>query len=165
MNYINLTNGIEAIEKYNLKDYRFVRIQSTACEQKRWDFILGDLDYDFLMNLALGNHVVFHDASSKKEESRAIYQGLSWVVFVLYKVWFNKDITPIVKSHVATQYFTEQYNLLSKSTLNKLKYFRKFLNTDTLHLYTYSFRTDNDGNYKYYSELLRSVASDRVFYE
>lgn len=33
--FINLTNGIEAIEEHHLTDYRFIRIQSTACEQSR----------------------------------------------------------------------------------------------------------------------------------
>lgn len=59
-NYINLTNGVEAIpmlEFWN-EDYRFIRIQSTICEQKNWDRLIQDLDYDFLMNLALGHKCI-----------------------------------------------------------------------------------------------------------
>jgi hypothetical protein len=33
-NYLNLTNGIEAISQIE-GDYRFIRIQSTVCEQKQ----------------------------------------------------------------------------------------------------------------------------------
>ena len=40
ISYINLTNGIEAIRKYNLSEYRFIRIPSTYCEQKLWNDIL-----------------------------------------------------------------------------------------------------------------------------
>lgn len=46
-NYINLTNGVEAIPmlKFWNEDYRFIRIQSTICEQKNWDRLIQDLDY------------------------------------------------------------------------------------------------------------------------
>ena len=54
-NYVNLTNGIEALQQYKLAHYAFIRIQSTACEQHSWDKILQDLDYDFLMNVELAN--------------------------------------------------------------------------------------------------------------
>lgn len=46
--YVNLTNGIEAISQLNLSDYSFIRIQSTICEQKLWDRLIQDLDYDSL---------------------------------------------------------------------------------------------------------------------
>lgn len=39
INYINLTNGIELLPKLQ-GDYRFIRIQSSICEQKIevWDY-------------------------------------------------------------------------------------------------------------------------------
>ena len=64
--YLNLTNGIEALEILKPANLRFVRIQSTACEQKRWDFILQDLDYSFLMDIALGENVTVVDYIAKK---------------------------------------------------------------------------------------------------
>lgn len=42
-------------------DYRFIRIQSTLCEQKNWDRILQELDYDFLMHAAHGNEIIVYD--------------------------------------------------------------------------------------------------------
>ena len=74
--YLNLTNGIEALEclkPANLNASNLVRIQSTACEQKRWDFILQDLDYSFLMDIALGENVTVVDYSAKKENTRVFY--------------------------------------------------------------------------------------------
>ena len=35
--------------------YRFVRIQSTSCEQQRFDALLSNLDSSFLLHLALGH--------------------------------------------------------------------------------------------------------------
>ena len=51
--FINLTNGIEALPTVD-GDVSFIRIQSTACEQKRWDFLIQDLDNNFYTWLALG---------------------------------------------------------------------------------------------------------------
>ena len=51
--YLNLTNGIEFLDRpdFNIKEYKFVRIQSTACEKHLWDKILMDLDYNFLLDI------------------------------------------------------------------------------------------------------------------
>ena len=73
-NYINLTNGVEAISTLQ-GDYRFIRIQSTVCEQKLWDRLIQDLDYDFLMNLALGHKCIVYDFGARKPIPRAVYQG------------------------------------------------------------------------------------------
>ena len=63
--YYNLTNGLQ-FKNFN-EPYSFIRIQSTACEQKRWDFIIQDLDNDFLYNLAIGNTCIVYDLSEKKK--------------------------------------------------------------------------------------------------
>jgi hypothetical protein len=160
IHYLNLTNGIEAIEKLNLKDYRFIRIQSTACEQKRWGFILQDLDYDFLMNLVQGNPIIVYDYSAKKRESRALYQGIPWIKFVLNKIWFNKDIKALVKTNDVTAYFESEFRKLDRKTLNKLKYFRKFLNTDKLNLYHFSKNTIHDGDIEYFLKVLKGEGKE-----
>ena len=151
--YLNLTNGLEALTE-NIEDYKVIRIQSTACEQKRWDYILQDLDNGFLFDLAVGKECTIIDYSQKKEAPRALYQGVEWIKFVLYKVWFNKEYVPMVKEHNVTNYFMEEYKLLNNKTLNKIKYFRKFLNTDKLNLLVDGRKTFNDGNYNYYKNLL-----------
>ena len=106
--FINLTNGIEAIPL--VKDnYSFIRIQSTTCEQKRWDFLIQDLDNNLLMNLALGNKCIVYDFGARKKVSRALYQGVELLKFVLNKRWLDIDIVPNVKGHNCHTYFTEIY--------------------------------------------------------
>ena len=154
--YLNLTNGIEALYLSDIRDPRFLRIQSTACEQKRWDFILQDLDYDFLMSLALGNHVVVYDYSRRKKVSRAIWQGLKWVEYVLNRIWFDRHITVVLErnSMDVTKYFDEQYNKISERTKVKLKYFRKFLMTERLNLDFVTGTTLHDSDNGFYRRVL-----------
>lgn len=94
INYINLTNGIEVLPVLT-DEFRFIRIQSTACEQKLWDRIIQDLDYDFLLNAAMDNECVIYDYGAKKPIPRAIYQGVEFIKYVLHKHWLNKDRNPI----------------------------------------------------------------------
>lgn len=153
--YLNLTNGIEFLENPDFnKDYRFVRIQSTACERHLWDKLLSELDYNFLLDLALGNEVIICDTSAHKTISRALYQGVEFIRFVLYKVWLNKDIIPYVRNQNCNDYFQAEYKKLNNKTLSKLKYLRKFLNTDELKITCISFNTKHDGDYNYYKNIL-----------
>lgn len=152
--YLNLTNGIEY-----LKDCRcdgFVRIQSTALEQHRWDFILQELDYTFLLDLARGCEVEVIDYSAKKKQSRANYQGLPFIKFVLDLIWFDNLQESFVKDINVTNYFLSEYSRLSKRTFKKLKYFRDFLNDNIKEVkLTGNFgQTNNDGNREYYKEIL-----------
>lgn len=152
--YLNLTNGIEYIP--NVNSFNFIRIQSTACEQKRWDFILQELDYNFLMDLALGEEVIVVDYGANKEVPRACYQGLEWVKFALNKCWFGKEEKAVVRGYDSTNYFRECYAKLDKRTLKKLEYFKKFLMTNKLHLECQTSSTDKDGSYEYYKEILKT---------
>jgi len=151
--YVNLTNGIECIQKLGLRDYRFIRIQSTACEQKRWDFIIQDLDYDFLMSLALGENVVVFD-TSKREVSRAVWQGLKWIEYVLSRRWLERESTAIVRNHNVTGYFRSMYKELENRTFKKIDYFKKFLNIESVDIGYVCMCTDKDGNYSYFKEVL-----------
>jgi hypothetical protein len=162
--YLNLTNGIEFLDRQPNNDYQysFIRIQSTACEQKRWDFILQDLDYDFLMHLALGTHCVVVDYSAHKKVPRSLYQGIEWVKFVLNKVWLNKKYTPFVKQFNTTEYFEKMYKTLNKATLKKLKYFKYFLNTDKINLSTIPGHTSHDGQKQFFKNILLNYMNNRV---
>lgn len=154
--FINLTNGIEFIP--NIKEpYSFIRIQSTACEQKRWDFILQDLDYNFLMSLAVGEEVYVYDCGAHKEIPRAIYQGLEFVKFVLNKRWFDNAYIPIVRGHNCYQYFLEQYQQLNKKTKAKIDYFIKFLNCNQIKINVITSSTNHDSHYDYYNKILQQA--------
>ena len=131
-NYINLTNGIEAIREYHLSDYSFIRIQSTACEQKLWDKLILDLDYDFLMNVALGNECV---------------------------VWCGKADDAYVSRcangvrHQVNDYFEQCFRSLSDQAIKKIKYFRPFFR-GKVDVRFVTKATTHDGNKAYYAQQL-----------
>lgn len=154
--FVNLTNGIEAIPQIE-GEYAFIRIQSTACEQKRWDFLLQDLDYNFLMALALGHHVVIYDFGANKPVPRAIYQGVEFIKYVLNRRWFGRETKAIVRGNDATRYFAQVYEQLEERTKRKLDYFRKFLMTDQLHIEVRTAATVHDGDYEWYRKVLEEA--------
>lgn len=154
--YLNLTNGIEALNVIK-KPYSFIRIQSTACEQKRWDFILQDLDYNFLMDIALGKEVFIYDYGANKSVPRALYQGVEFIKFVLNRYWFNKEYYPIVKNNNTYKYFNEIYNKLDKKTFKKLEYFKKFLFGKEADIKCISSSTRYDSNYQFYRDQLAAT--------
>lgn len=150
--FVNLTNGIEALPL--LDDYAFIRIQSTACEQKRWDALIQDLDYNFLMSLALGHTCVVYDFGARKNVPRAVYQGLEFVRYVLTRRWFGKHTSPFVKGHNCGSYFSEVYERLDDATFKKIDYFRKFLMTDEIRLTAETSATEHDGDHEFYRMML-----------
>ena len=153
--YLNLTNGLEYLDE--VKDFKLIRIQSSLCESKCWDRLIRDLDYNFLFDLAQGKIVQVYDTSSKKKETRALYQGLEFIKYVLLRRWFNKEnIHSFVKGHNVTEYFERQYNTLKDETKKRLDYIKKFLNTDTIHLESYCKKSLYDGQYDYYKELVKA---------
>lgn len=153
--YLNLTNGIEFLEDNNLNNnYKFVRIQSSACERHLWDKIIRELDYNFLIDIALGYEVVVYDTSQRKNESRAMYQGLKFIEYVLNRVWLHKKIDIKVKEINVKDYFEEAYLSIPDSTIIRLKYVKKFLNTDTIRLKSICKNTIHDGDYDYYRNVL-----------
>lgn len=157
INYLNLTNGLEYKDKVN--DYKFVRIQSTLCEAKCWDKLIRDLDYNFLLDLAQGNTIYIYDASSKKNETRALYQGIEFVRYVLIRRWFNAksaDIPAVVNGHNVNEYFEIEYKKLSKEAKRKLDYVKKFVNTKGIYIKRICKKSLHDGDYQYYKELLRT---------
>lgn len=154
--FVNLTNGIEAIPQIE-GEYAFIRIQSTACEQKRWDFLLQDLDYNFLMALALGHHVVIYGFGANKPVPRAIYQGVEFIKYVLNRRWFRRETKAIVRGNDATRYFAQVYEQLEERTKRKLDYFRKFLTTDQLYIEVRTAATVHDGDYEWYRKVLEEA--------
>jgi hypothetical protein len=126
MNFINLTNGLLAIDLYKLEDYRYIRIQSTWCEQKRWEDILWTLSDDFLMAAAKGDICYVFDFSEHRKCTRAVWQGLEWIKFVLNKRWYGTNYTLVGRAKCSGKYFQEQYDKLSKGVKNRIDYYQKF---------------------------------------
>ena len=162
-NYINLTNEVEAIPKIQ-GDYRFIRIQSTICEQKLWDRLIQDLDYDFLMNLALDHKCVVYDFGARKPVPRAVYQGLEFVKYVLNRRWLDREyITNVNRSknqerkNNCNDYFDKCYQQLEDRTKKKLDYFLPYVNTEEINLVCITDCTQHDGDKDFYKEVLRKV--------
>jgi len=131
-NFINLFGGLEWLtyHKPHRDGVHFVRIQSTACEQKRWDFVVRDLDHTLLLYLSQGYPCIVYDVSRKKSESRAIYQGLTFVKFVIDYFWFGRKPAKLtVRGQDCTPYFYSQLHALSPEAVNKLKTYKKILTT------------------------------------
>ena len=147
--FINLTNGIEFIDKFDVTG--IVRIQSTLLEAKKWDRIISELDYTFLLNVASGDEIFIIDSSRHKPQSRAIYQGIPWIVYVLNRRWFDIEKISFVKKVNCTKYFSKCYHSLTHNTKKKLDYVSKFLNCNKIQISGISLNTENDGNYDFYT--------------
>ena len=152
--YLNLSNGLEALTKYYFHDINVIRIQSTKMENTdQWEDVIMDLDYDFLLHLALGFRCVVYDFTrrGKNKKSRAMWQGMEWVKYVLNRIWFDQETQAENGMH---KFFQQQSRKLSKRTRRKIKYFRKFLKTDKLTIEIVCNLTKHDGEYCYFSTLL-----------
>lgn len=152
--FINLTNGLQAIPEHGLTDYRFIRLQSTACEQKLWADILMQLSDDFLMAAALGHECVVYDYGARKEVPRAVWQGLEWVKFVLHRRWKGQMYIPCGRAALMRDYFYSEYVGLPDRVKARLDYFGKFSKMgDPIRIRAVTAATAHDGDWEYYLEL------------
>jgi hypothetical protein len=164
--YINLTNGIEAIPRLVEKGlpFSYIRIQSSQCEAKNWLKVLEGIDYDFLMNCALGNTINVYDYSQRKDIPRALFQGLSLIEYVLNRRWYGKiPDRVLIKTDIdVTEYFDMIYNQLfvwnqnkEKSDMKrKIDYFKKFLLGEEVHIVSFPFVTEHDSDNDFYREII-----------
>lgn len=165
--YINLTNGIEALPRLT-GDIRFIRIQSTHCEQKLWSQLILDLDYDFLMNVALGYECVIYDFGAKKPIPRALYQGVEFIKYALHMRWLKQLYQPRISrsgckenGHKCEEYFNQCYQDLSDKAKKKLDYFMPFV-AGEINIVTKSDSTIHDGNKNYYRDILEVYCISRI---
>lgn len=159
VHFLNLTNGIESIKRGHVPpDYHFIRIQSTQCEARVWDKVILNLDNNFLMHLALGDKCIVHDYSAHKESPRAIYQGLEFIKYILYRRWFNIEYQMYIRGNKVDMKFYENEYITkvrtNKDVKKKIDYFIKFLLTDQLYIDTIVNNTTLDGNFDEYRRIL-----------
>jgi hypothetical protein len=145
--YLNLTNGVEAIEYFPHSS--FVRIQSTHCEGKCYDTIFNQLSDNFLMDLAQGKKIVVIDGGVNDKMPKALRMGIKVIKIILNWVWFETPIDEEIYKNV--------YKTLREPTKRKLKYYKKFLNTDKISILTLGFHTEKDGDYEYYKEKIKAA--------
>lgn len=157
--FLNLTNGIEALERYNLnfEDVAFIRIQSCHCERSKFVDILRDLDYNFLLYLALGYRCIVYDFGANSPVSKAQYIGLTWIKYALTRRWFDRILPVEIKGWDLSDRFDMFYRRIDDKTKRKLDYFKKFLFTDEIYIETVSDATNNDNKTDYYRGILEKV--------
>ena len=115
--YLNLTNGLLALEKQYFSQINVIRIQSTKLELGQFEDVVQDLDYDFLLHLALGYNCYIFDYTKRgrNKKPRAIWQGLEWVKYVLNRIWFDQETISDNGMHI---HFQHQYAQLSSNRPN-----------------------------------------------
>lgn len=147
--FINLSSGLDWSHDLATEDVAFIRVQSTWCEQKRWDDLLWDIDANLLMHLALGHTCIIYDASAKRDMARALWQGIELLRYCLSAAWGVPYDPPAVRGidNEMACYFDEVWRNLDTRTKRRLRYFRNFLHTDRIDLQQRCRRTRLDGRY------------------
>lgn len=82
--YVNLTNGLEAIPHLTCLGlpYQLTRIQSTYCEQQKFEELIIEADPGLLMALAMGSTCLVWDFGSRNKKRgvpRALWYGLEFL--------------------------------------------------------------------------------------
>lgn len=155
--FINLTNGIEAIPDLNWDDVSFIRIQSSHCERQKYNQILENIDYNFLMNLAMGFECVVYDYAANSEVPKAVYTGLEWIKYVCNRRWLNKEYPVIVKEKNVTEFYKLHYSKIDYKIKRKIDYFKKFLLTDELKIISITTQTKNDNKIEFYQNIIQNI--------
>lgn len=155
-NFINLTTGLEHLIEYRGMIFDgFTRFQSTYLESKQWERFIQETDNNILMHLALGRKVCIFDCTSRKIKnniSRAMWQGIPWLMYCLERIWFKRETSTQYGMH---NNFKDQYACLTRPTKSRLKYYRKWLKTDKINLGYICYPTDHDSDFEYYQEIVR----------
>ena len=140
MNVINLTTGLE----WNIEADSYSRLQSSHLESKAWQKFIDSVDDNILYNLARGNDVNIYDTSSRNLDgiSRVVWQGIPFIKYTLERTWELPQNKPFFKGHNVARLLNDLYNQLNKK---RIRYYSKFVCTDTVRLNGYSKRSLLDG--------------------
>lgn len=171
--FVNLTNGIEFVEGLIKGGFEvhFVRVQSTTIERKNWQKLIGDLDHNLLMYLALGYECFFYDCGTNRPLSKTCYTGVHLINYILARRWTGKTIDAKrlsrdgkntfneegLYNHIYDGLFTHNQSSESKALKRKIDYYKRFIQGDIGQLVEVSCSTENDGKYKHYSNLINNL--------
>ena len=97
--FVNLTTGLELFPRLCEEwaaSVGFCHIRSTHLERSAYENLVRDLDCELLFLLACGVHCVVLDAGSARGDgvSRAIWQGLDFIRYLLSSRWLSKPTQP-----------------------------------------------------------------------
>lgn len=131
IHYVNLTRGLECPHLDTLPTPpRMLRIQSTWCEQKRWADILWTVGPDLYYHLAVGEVVTVHDLSEKPRQTRATWQGLSWIRAACQLAWDGRVQLPECSrgGMDLTGYWYQRWRALPERVHTHVEYFGRYRN-------------------------------------
>ena len=157
VNFLNLTNGIQALEDYGpdvLRPYSFMRLQSTWCEQKLWADVLMGLPDEFLLRAALGEELTVYDYGAGKDVPRAVWQGLEWVSLVLCQRWYDREYVPVGRAAPMWRYWVDVAATLDARVKARVDYFGRFA-AGVLDIRARTGRSRYDGRYSDLADILR----------
>ena len=149
INYINLSNGLEALDEGIIGEIRFMRLQSTSCEHYRWEYILDSLSDDFLLDVCAGNEIVVHDRACSLRAgglSRAQWQGIEWVKYALSRTGFGMVLALEKPFKHVPGYWREVYSKLSSKTLGRLVWYSKWATDDLIRIRCVGGLAKHDGD-------------------
>ena len=148
--YVNLSCGAEALETLAAQGIsddalRFVRVQSSHCENRDYGGVLASLDADLLLHLALGCRCRVYDFGSRRKLAgrgprslRAISHlvGLLEVArYALSKLWgLASPPPPLLHGHDSTREVDHAIARLPAPLSRRLKYYRRWVATPVLRL-------------------------------
>lgn len=158
--WINLTNGLKALEDYDLptETIRYMRLPSTWCEQKRWnDILLVGLPDEFLLRAALGQSLVVFDYSSNGRCPRSLWQGIAWVQLSLQRRWLGVSCLVAGRMAMGQAYLEAQYRKLSRRVKARLDYYKRFVPANgRIDIRAVWGKTPLDGKYDEQVKMLRN---------
>jgi len=151
MRFYNLTTGLEGVRLLNCP--RFVRIQSSHIESKKWDRILEQLSDELLFYLAIGYRCYIIEGTKESSSSKVIRIAIPMIRYILNRIWLKK----IIKiPRMDPEYLDKIYKGIPEVVRTKLKYFRKFLLADEIRLSGIAVKAYHDGEYEWYRQKVRS---------
>ena len=157
--YINLTNGLEGFAKrwVQPEHVRYMRLQSTRCEQKDWYRLIDELSDDLLFNLAVGRKCVIIDFGARKDVPRAIWQGMEFVLYCCHWMWYNREYQFVYeRSKKCLPYFRQVLHEMPDRTRKKLRYYKQYCTGKILVEYRTA-ATEHDGNAEFYWSLIETA--------
>lgn len=161
--FVNLTAGLEWLPELRelglgLGELRFCRLPSSLCEQGLYNEFLARVPDEMLLRLALGQRVAVLDTSSRWSfgVSRALWQGLAYLAYVLNALWFGERCAPRHPKGFALpiEVFERALRRMPDPLKRRIEYYRHFLATDRIELLGISRRSLHDGDWSWYRAVL-----------
>ena len=171
--FVNLTNGVEALPALDAVGlpYTFCRLQSSLCEAQAFEQLCVSVDTHLLMSLACGHScyvVDFASRNKKRGVPRAVWYGTEFISYALDTLWMPADAqrrAPILRGFNVTADFQRAMCSLSKPTLQRLKYYRRYVDADALaaaggvRLFGVCGPTERDSDVAFHAALVRTHAT------